>query len=134
MQYLSEPSKSKYFKLWLYNKQSGCGVKGKLRSRELLEAVAPRKIFARRNDKLIVKILRLPLASLKAKCKQIFGANKNLYRVCPFPPPPPFRPVRASASSALLSLGFFMAAGKLNSLPTTTLSKEIELAEGSLAG
>lgn len=114
----------------------GVGAKGKQGSRKLLEAVAPRKIFARRNDKLIVKILRLPLASLKAKCKQIFGANKNLHSVCPFTPPPPFRPVRASASSALLSLGFFMAAGKLNSLPTTTRSrsKEIELAEGSLAG
>lgn len=106
MQYLSEPSKSKYFKLWHCNNvsawpttQLGWGNRedGWMEGNCLklwLELEAPRKIFARRNDKLIVKILRLPLGSLKAKCKQIFGANKNLYNVCspcpsPTPPPPP---------------------------------------------
>lgn len=116
MQYLSEPSKSKYVKLRL------CGnvvvqQRGNVaRTRAALELeLAPWKIFARRNDKLIVKILRFSFTSLKAKCKQIFGANKNLYN----------HPLPAVCvgrkQGATFSLGFFfMAAGKLNSL-----SKEI---------
>lgn len=89
--------------------QQGRWVDGRNCLKLLLELEAPRKIFARRNDKLIVKILRLPLGSLKAKCKQIFGANKNLYNVCspcPSPTPPPPSLDRASASSALLFLVF----------------------------
>lgn len=121
MQYLSEPSKSKYVKLRL------CGnvvvqQRGNMaRTRAALELeLAPWKIFARRNDKLIVKILRFSFTSLKAKCKQIFGANKNLYNVYSPAPPSPCSLCCPKAGCYFLSQFFFMAAGKLNSL-----SKEI---------
>lgn len=109
MQYLSEPSKSKYVKLRL------CGnvvvqqtwQRGNVaRTWAALELeLAPWKIFARRNDKLIVKILRFSFTSLKAKCKQIFGANKNLYNV--YSPLPLSLQSVLPESRVLLSLSVF---------------------------